>query len=68
MTPLEALQGTTCHAARALGIAKEVGTLELGKAADFVLWKIDRPADLAYFIGGNPAQMKIVGGKFFKSV
>ena len=63
MTPLEALQGITCHAARALGLAMEVGTLEVGKAADFVLWNIDRPADLAYFIGGNPAQMKIVAGR-----
>ena len=63
MTPLEALQGITCHAARALGLAREVGTLEVGKAADFVLWNIDRPADLASFIGGNPAQMKIVAGR-----
>ncbi|MFZ6863836.1 imidazolonepropionase [Undibacterium sp. Ji67W] len=62
MTPLEALQGITCNAARALGLSAEIGTLEVGKAADFVIWNIDRPADLAYFIGGNPAQMKIVSG------
>ncbi|MFZ6847210.1 imidazolonepropionase [Undibacterium sp. RuRC25W] len=63
MTPLEALQGTTCHAARALGLADEVGTLQVGKAADFVLWRIDRPADLSYLIGGNPVVMKVVAGK-----
>ena len=63
MTPLEALQGTTCHAARALGLLDEVGTLEVGKVADFVLWQIDRPADLSYLIGGNPLYMKVVSGK-----
>ena len=63
MTPLEALQGITSNAARALGITTQVGTLEVGKIADFVLWNIDRPADLAYFIGGNPIQSKVFSGK-----
>ncbi|MFZ6753778.1 imidazolonepropionase [Undibacterium sp. Dicai25W] len=63
MTPLEALQGITCNAARALGLSAEIGTLEVGRAADFVIWNIDRPADLAYFIGGNPAQIKVVSGR-----
>jgi imidazolonepropionase len=54
MTPQEALAGCTANAARALGMAGEVGTLEVGKRADFVLWDIARPADLAYAIGFNP--------------
>jgi imidazolonepropionase len=62
MTPLEALQGVTANAARALGLASEIGSLEVGKAADFALWSIDRPADLAYFIGGNPCQMTVFNG------
>ncbi|MEB0139643.1 MULTISPECIES: imidazolonepropionase [unclassified Undibacterium] len=52
MTPLEALQGVTCHAARALGLAAECGSLVVGRAADFGLWQIERPADLAYRIAG----------------
>ena len=53
LTPAEALAGATRIAARALGIAREAGTLEAGKIADFVLWDIERPADLAYGIGVN---------------
>jgi len=30
------------------------GTLEVGKAADFALWKVDSPTELAYAIGANP--------------
>ncbi|MFZ6720633.1 imidazolonepropionase [Undibacterium sp. Ji49W] len=62
MTPLEALQGVTCHAARALGASTETGSLEVGKAADFALWAIARPADLAYHIAGNPSQAKVFAG------
>jgi imidazolonepropionase len=57
LTPLEALAGATRNAARALGIADEVGSLEPGKAADFALWDIARPADLAYGIGQNPCRV-----------
>jgi imidazolonepropionase len=30
------------------------GTLETGKAADFALWDIGEPAELAYALGANP--------------
>lgn len=54
MTPQEALTGVTVNAAKALGMADEVGSLEVGKRADFALWEIERPGELAYAIGGNP--------------
>ena len=54
LTPEEALAGATRVAARALGIADECGTLEVGKRADFVLWDISHPAELAYWVGYNP--------------
>ncbi|WP_047283582.1 imidazolonepropionase [Pseudomonas protegens] len=53
MTPEEALAGVTLHAAQALGMEKTHGSLEVGKVADFVAWQIDRPADLAYWLGGD---------------
>lgn len=63
MTPQEALAGVTCQAARALGLQNETGTLSVGKWADFALWQIDRPGDLAYAIGFNPLKQVVFQGK-----
>ena len=54
MTPEEALAGVTRNAAAALGLAGDRGTLTVGARADFVLWDIGHPAELAYWIGANP--------------
>jgi imidazolonepropionase len=53
LTPEEALAGVTLNAARALGMASSHGSLEAGKVADFIAWDIQRPAELAYWLGGD---------------
>jgi imidazolonepropionase len=53
LTPAETLAGVTRNAARALGL-NDRGTLEAGKRADLALWRIGRPAELSYWLGGNP--------------
>jgi len=63
LTPEEALAGITRNAGLALGIGARVGTLEVGKDADFVLWDIDEPAELAYRIGFNPCAGVVKGGR-----
>ncbi|PVZ88018.1 imidazolonepropionase [Serratia sp. S1B] len=53
LTPEEALAGVTLHAAQALGLRQSHGSLEIGKKADFVHWPLSRPAELAYWLGGQ---------------
>ena len=63
LTPEEALAGVTRNAAKALGMAESHGTLELGKAADFAVWDIARPAELAYRVGFNPVHQVVKDGR-----
>jgi imidazolonepropionase len=63
LTPEEALAGATCHAAHALGMGDTHGSLELGRAADFALWDVESPAELAYAIGANPCISTIKSGE-----
>jgi imidazolonepropionase len=58
----ECLAGVTREAARALGRAGEVGTLEPGKWCDLAIWTIERPAELVYRLGCNPLHARIWGG------
>ena len=62
LTPEEALAGVTRHAATALDLGGSHGTLEPGKAADFAVWNIERPAELAYRIGFNPLAYAVKEG------
>jgi imidazolonepropionase len=52
LTPEEALAGVTREAAQALGLAAELGTLEVGKRAEFAVWQVGHPRELAYWMGG----------------
>jgi imidazolonepropionase len=53
LTPEEALAGITRHAASALGL-HDRGVIAAGLRADFVLWDVQRPAQLSYALGANP--------------
>lgn len=63
LTPEEALAGVTRNAARALGMQASHGTLEPGKVADFALWDIGAPAELAYAVGANPCVGRVRAGR-----
>ena len=62
LTPLEAVQGITLHAARALGLADR-GRLAANQRADFVAWHLGHPNELAYWFGHNPCHRVVVNGQ-----
>ena len=61
LTPEEALRGVTVNAARALGLGDR-GQLVAGQRADFCLWDIEHPNELAYYFGRNPLRQVVRGG------
>jgi imidazolonepropionase len=61
LTPEEALRGVTVNGARALGL-RDRGTLAAGQRADFAVWALDHPAELAYWFGHNPCRRVVAGG------
>jgi imidazolonepropionase len=63
MTVDECLAGGTREAARALGMAAETGTLEIGKSADMAIWSVEQPAELVYRLGFNPLHQRIWKGQ-----
>lgn len=54
LTPEEALTGATLNAAWAVGAAHDVGSLEPGKMADFLVLDGETPAVFAYASGTRP--------------
>lgn len=62
MLPAEAIVASTINAAASLDMADEVGSLEPGKRADFVIHECEDYRELAYFLA-TPARPRVfVGG------
>ena len=62
MTPEEAVRGVTVNGARALGLTDR-GSLQAGQRADFAVWDLEHPNELAYWFGRNPCRRVIAGGR-----
>ncbi len=62
MTPEEAITASTLNAAGAIGVADQVGSIEIGKRADIILYDIPDYRYLAYHFGVNLASTIIKNG------
>ena len=62
LTSEEVLLGVTRHAARALGLGHQRGSIAAGHAADFAAWSIDSLDELGYWAGFNPCSMVVKDG------
>jgi imidazolonepropionase len=62
MTPAEALKGATIHAARAVGLEAEIGSLEPGKAADFAIIDAADVNHWVYHFRPNACVQTVIGG------
>jgi len=63
LTPTEALQGVTHHAALALGLSQTAGLLSPGRTADFCVWDVNHPAELAYAIQPGRLKQRVFNGE-----
>jgi len=63
MSPAEALVAATINPACSLDLQHDVGSLEAGKVADFVVHEAEDYRELAYWFGGQRPAMVFAGGK-----
>jgi imidazolonepropionase len=66
LTVPEAISGATAHAARALGLAGEIGVIAPGARADLVVWDADHPAQIVYWVGLDPVAAVLKRGRFVR--
>ncbi|MFN2530750.1 MAG: imidazolonepropionase [Pyrinomonadaceae bacterium] len=63
MRPAEAITATTINAAYSLKLGYEIGSLESGKVADFVIYDCDDYRELGYFFGVEHAWKVYASGQ-----
>jgi imidazolonepropionase len=67
MTPAETLVASTVNAAYSLNRGGEIGSLEVGKIADFVVHDAEDYRELPYFFGDARVEMVFTGGVLLRA-
>jgi len=63
LTPDEALVAATINAAYAIGLGEEIGSLEGGKAADFVIWNVPTSRQIPYWPAADLVRTVVKRGR-----
>ena len=63
MSPDEVLAGVTINAARAVALEDEIGSIEAGKAADLVVWRVPSTSQIPYWPGADLVRTVIKRGR-----
>jgi imidazolonepropionase len=66
MTPAEAITSSTINSAYALDLGKEIGSIEVGKKGDIIIWNVDNYKQIPYHFGMNLVGKVIKNGELVK--
>jgi imidazolonepropionase len=57
MTVEESFQAVTYYSAKALELEDKIGSIEVGKSADLIVWGISSLLDIPYYVSNHPFDM-----------
>lgn len=63
LTPAEALSAATVNAAWSLGLGDSIGSLEIGRQADFLIHEFTDFREIAYYIAATESPRVFIAGK-----
>lgn len=63
MTVEESFQAATYHGAKALELEEKIGSIEVGKSADLIIWGISSLLDIPYYVSNHPIRYVMKNGE-----
>jgi imidazolonepropionase len=63
LSPAEALAAVTVNAAHALGLGEDRGSLEAGRLADLVVWRVPTHRQIPYWVGADLVAAVVKNGR-----
>ena len=63
MTVEESFQAATYYGAKALELEEKIGSIEVGKSADLIIWGISSLLDIPYYVSNHPIRYVMKNGE-----